>query len=172
MSLVIRPATHDDLDAVRRIYNQGISDRSTLDRGEKSETEIAAWFAAHDDRYIVLVAERDGRIAGWASLNRYSQRDAHRGVADLSIYIDRAFRRQGVGSALMVAIEDRAEHAAFDKIVLMTFPFNRQGRLFFGRRGFREVGIFKNQGRIDGQLVDTLAMEKLLSPLACDAEAG
>ena len=172
MSVVIRPAAHADLEDVRRIYNQGIADRCTLDRGQKSALDIAEWFAAHDDRYAVLVAERGDSIAGWAALNRYSLREAHWGVADLSIYVDRALRGQGVGSALMVAIEDRAVRAAFDKIVLMTFPFNREGRLLFARNGFQDVGIFKNQGRLDGRLVDTLAMEKLLSRIASDAEAG
>jgi L-amino acid N-acyltransferase YncA len=109
MSAVIRPATHADLADVRRIYNQGIEDRRTLEQAERSELDIAAWFAAHDDRYVVLVAERDGRIAGWA---------------------------------------------------------------LFDRSGYREVGIFESQGRLDGRLVDTLAMEKLISAVARDAETG
>ena len=172
MRFVIRPADRADLEDVRRIYNQGIADRSTLDREDKTASDIATWYAAHDDRYAVLVAERDALIAGWASLNRYSLRAAHRGVADLSIYVDRAHRGHGVGSALMQAIENRAVRGAFDKIVLMTFPFNRDGLMLFGRHGYREIGIFENQGRLDGRLVDTLAMEKLLSPFPGDADSG
>jgi L-amino acid N-acyltransferase YncA len=162
MQTLVRQAVLADLDAVRRIYNQGIADRHTLEAREKSASAIATWFGDHDDRYAVLVAEHDGTLVGWASLNRYSPREAHAGIADLSIYVGRSARRQGVGSALIVAIEDHARGAGFDKIVLMTFPFNQASRSLFGRNGFRVIGDYKNQGRLDGRLVDTLAMEKLL----------
>jgi L-amino acid N-acyltransferase YncA len=169
VQITVRPATLSDLDAVGRIYNQGIADRHTLDADEKSPAEMAAWFGNHDDRFVVLLAERDGATAGWASLNRYSQREAHAGIADLSIYVDRSARNQGIGWALMLAIEERARRAQFDKIVLMTFPFNDAGRSLFSRRGFREVGTYQNQGRLDGRLVDTIAMEKLLILPGLDA---
>lgn len=169
MQIAVRKAVLADLDAVRRIYNQGIADRHTLEPREKSASEIATWFGNHDDRYIVLVAERDGTTAGWASLNRYSPREAHAGIADLSIYVDRSARRQGVGAVLMAAIEKCARQASFDKIVLMTFPFNKAGLSLFGRSGFRAIGSYQNHGRLDGRLVDTVAMEKLLELSASDA---
>lgn len=172
MAVSLRPASFADLDEIRLIYNVGIEERRTLDATVKTVADLADWFAAHDDRYAVLVAGRDGAVAGWTSLNRYSPRAAHAGVADLSIYVDRSARRQGVGTALMVAIEERALRACFDKIVLMTFPFNRDGRALFARRGFREIGIYRNQGRLDGTLVDTLAMEKLLELPDSNADAG
>ena len=172
MQTNVRPALLADLDAVRHIYNQGIADGHTLDAIEKSPSEIAAWFGGHNERYAVLVAERDGALVGWASLNRYSPREAHAGIADLSIYVDRSARRQGVGAVLMAAIEKCARQASFDKIVLMTFPFNRPGRSLFDRSGFRVIGAYKNQGRLDGRLVDTVAMEKLLELSALDTGAG
>ena len=169
MQTFVRPAVLADLDAVRRIYNQGITDRQTLEAREKSAPEIAAWFGSHDDRHTVLIADRDGTTVGWASLNRYSPREAHAGIADLSIYVDRSARRQGVGTILIGAIEAFARRAGFDKIVLMTFPFNHAGRSLFGRSGFRLIGSYQNHGRLDGRLVDTVAMEKLLELSGRDA---
>jgi RimJ/RimL family protein N-acetyltransferase len=49
--------------------------------------------------------------------------------------------------------------------VLMTFPFNHASRSLFARNGYRVIGEFRNQGKLDGRLVDTLAMEKLIDPL-------
>jgi L-amino acid N-acyltransferase YncA len=163
--IIVRSASLADHEVLRRIYNDGIADRHTLEAREKSVPEIAAWFGNHDDRYAVLIAENDGVSVGWASLNRYSPREAHAGIADLSIYVDRSARRQGVGAALLAAIEDHARRAGFDKIVLMTFPFNQASRTLFEGHGFRTIGTYRNQGRLDGRLVDTLAMEKLLEPL-------
>lgn len=64
----------------------------------------------------------------------------------------------------MEALEAEAERNGFDKIVLFTFPFNEAGQRLYRKRGFREVGVFRAQGKLDGRLVDVMAMEKLLRP--------
>ena len=153
------------MEAIGRIYNQGIADRiATLDADPKDQDAMAAWWGQHGDRYAVLVAERhDGTIAGWASLNPYSHRCAYRGVADLSIYVERAARGTGVGSLLLGALQGVARERGFHKIVLFTFPFNADGQGLYRKHGFREVGVFREQGTLDGRFVDVMAMEKLLS---------
>jgi len=162
----VRPAQHDDLEAIRRIYNEGIEDRvATLDEDPKSEADIATWWAQHEAPYAVLVAERPGAgVLGWASLNRYSHRCAYRAVADLSIYVTRAARGTGVGAALLAAVEQTAHEHDFHKIVLFTLPFNAAGQRLYRRFGYREVGVFREQGRLDGRLVDVMAMEKIVRP--------
>ena len=162
----VRCATVDDLDAIRRIYKEGIEDRiATLDASPKSTEEIAAWWSEHGGRYAVLVAEdKSGRIAGWASLTPYSHRCAYSGVADLSVYVARAARHTGVGSVLLGALEKRANENVFHKLVLFTFPFNDAGRALYAKFGYREVGTFKEQGQLDDRFVDVIAMEKLLKP--------
>lgn len=160
---LIRDARAGDLETIRSIYNEGIADRiATLDEDPKTAEEIAAWFDAHGERYAVLVAERDGRVEGWASLNPYSHRCAYHGVADLSVYVARNARGRGVGSALLSALDARAKREDFHKIVLFALANNDAGRRLYDRCGYREVGIFRNQGRLDGRFVDVIAMEKLL----------
>jgi L-amino acid N-acyltransferase YncA len=36
------------------------------------------------------------------------------------------------------------------------------GQGLYRKSGYREVGVFRNQGRLDGTFVDVMAMEKLL----------
>lgn len=159
----IRRAATNDLDAIRRIYNEGIEDRiATLDADPKDAAEIEEWWARHAGRYAVLVALRDGEIAGWASLNPYSHRCAYDGVADLSIYVARSARGTGLGKALLRELHDVAKANDFYKIVLFTFPSNEAGQRLYRGLGYREVGVFKEQGRLDGRPVDVMAMEKLL----------
>ncbi|KAA6451279.1 MULTISPECIES: arsinothricin resistance N-acetyltransferase ArsN1 family A [Bacillus] len=159
----IRKAVHNDLPFILNIYNQGIEDRiATLDQDLKTMNEIEIWFQEHQGRYSVLVAESKGKIAGWASLNPYSHRCAYQGVADLSVYVDRSFRSKGVGSFLLQSLEKTAKENEFYKIVLYTFPFNELGQSLYKKMGYRKVGTFKNQGILDEQYVDVMAMEKLL----------
>ena len=165
-SLLVRDAQESDLVAIREIYNQGIEDRvATLDEKPKSDSEIQRWFAEHVDRFVVLTAQRGEDVVGWASLNAYSHRCADRNVADLSVYVERSARGAGVGSALLQAIEARAYRSGFRKIVLFALARNDAGQRLYRRLGFRDVGIFKEQGRLDGDFVDIIAMEKILKPL-------
>ncbi len=161
---VIRPAQEGDLPSILEIYNQGIQDRvATLEEDAKDMEYMKQWFESHANLYAVLVAEiLPGEIGGWASLNPYSHRCAYSGVADLSVYIRRELRGRGLGSLLLSNLEQVAKTNGFHKIVLMTFPFNLSGQGLYRKIDYRSVGIFDNQGKLDGRFIDVMAMEKLL----------
>jgi L-amino acid N-acyltransferase YncA len=151
-----------DLEAIRGIYNQGIEDRiATLETDTKSPDDIAAWWSEHDDRYAVVVAVEERAVVGWASLNRFSHRCAHSAIADLSVYVARSERGIGIGKILLSDIEQRA-CGSFHKIVLHALNDNVAGKRLYAAAGFREVGVFREHGQLDGRLVDVVAMEKLM----------
>jgi L-amino acid N-acyltransferase YncA len=163
LDLVIKEAKLEDLDAIRVIYNHGIEDRlATLEMETKDQSYMIDWFSKHQGRYKVLVAETEGMIVGWGSLNLYNNRCVYDGVADLSLYIARDYRGKGVGGRLLSSLEDAAKDNGFHKILLFTFPFNQLGQGLYRNKGYREVGVFKNQGILDGEFVEVMAMEKLL----------
>jgi len=165
-ALRVRSATAGDLDAIGRIYNEGIEDRiATLDVDPKTADDMTAWWSVHQERYAVLVAENPGGdVIGWASLNPYSNRCAYNGVVDLSVYVARDARGTGVGSLLLRALEKTAKAHDFHKIVLFTFTFNASGQGLYRKLGYREVGTFHEMGKLDGKFVDVMAMEKTLVP--------
>lgn len=160
---LIREALSKDISSILSIYNEGIEDRvATLETETKDLSYMQEWFNNHKGRFKVLVAEQEGNIIGWSSLNIYNNRCAYAGVADLSVYIAREYRGKGIGKLLLTAIEDCAKENDFHKIVLFTFPSNQLGQGLYHKKGYREVGIFKNQGILDGKYVDVMAMEKLI----------
>jgi L-amino acid N-acyltransferase YncA len=159
-----RVASINDLESILYIYNQGIQDRiATLEEDQKDIGYMTEWFNNHKARFAVIVIEQNDEIVGWASLNSYSNRSAYAGVADLSIYIKRDYRGRGVGSLLLKELECFAILNQFHKIVLFTFAFNSLGQGLYRKNGYREVGVFKNQGKLDGVFVDVMIMEKLLN---------
>jgi len=161
--LTVRDARADDSAAIATIYNQGIADRiATLETEERTPEERVAWLAARGPRHPVLVAERDRVVVGWGSLNPFNPRKAYEYVADFSVYVERAWRGKGVGSALLRALIARAEQLGYHKMVLSAFPWNALGMALYQKYGFRTVGIYKEQGLLDGQWVDTIIMEKIL----------
>ncbi|HEY7601921.1 MAG TPA: arsinothricin resistance N-acetyltransferase ArsN1 family A [Methylomirabilota bacterium] len=162
--LRIRPATVADAASICRIYNQGIQDRvATLETEERTPDERAEWLQARGPRHPVLVAEHEGAVAGWASLNVFNARRAYEHVADVSLYVERGSRGRGVGRQLLDALVLTARELGYHKLVLAAFPWNEAGMRAYRRAGFREVGIYKEQGRLDGRWVDTVVMEKILA---------
>jgi L-amino acid N-acyltransferase YncA len=108
------------------------------------------------------VVEVDGQVVGFGSLNVFNPRKAYDHVADFSLYVERSWRGKGVGGRLLQALIERARAIGFHKLVLSAFPFNRGGMALYEKHGFRTVGIYKEQGLLDGRWVDTIIMEKLL----------
>ncbi len=163
LRLTVRDATAADATAICRIYNQGIVDRlATLETEERTPDERRAWLAARGPRHPVLVAEADGTLVGWGSLNAFNPRRAYDHVADFSLYVDREWRGCGVGRRLLEVLTARARTLGYHKLVLSAFPWNEPGMRAYRRAGFREVGIYREQGLLDGKWVDTVVMEKLL----------
>jgi len=159
----VRAATAADADAICRIYNQGIEDRvATLATEQRTPAERAAWLAAKGPRHPVIVAEDDGHIIGWGSLNQFNPRDAYRHVVDFSIYVERAYRGRGAGKVMLTRLIELAREHGYHKMVLSAFPSNSGGMALYERMGFRTVGVYKEQGMLDGRWVDTIIMEKLL----------
>lgn len=159
----IRDAVPNDAVAIATIYNQGIVDRiATLETEERTPEERLQWLAARGPRHPVLVAEQDGTVVGWGSLNQFNPRKAYDFVADFSVYVQREWRGKGVGSALLHALTARAKQLGYHKMVLSALPCNTAGTALYQKCGFRTVGIYKEQGLLDGKWVDTVIMEKIL----------
>lgn len=162
--MAIREATPGDAATIALIYNQGIEDRvATLETQQRTAEERAAWLAAHGPRHPVVVAtDADGAVVGWGSLNQFNPRPAYDHVVDFSLYVARDRRGKGIGDALLGALEGRARALGYHKMVLSAFPTNAPGMRLYERHGFRTVGIYHEQGRLDGRWIDTIVMERIL----------
>ncbi len=159
----VRAATPADAAAICEIYTQGIDDRlATLETERRTPEERRQWLASRGPRHPVIVAEGEGRVLAWGSLNPFNPREAYRHVADLSIYVERGHRGKGLGRVVIARLVELGREHGYHKIVLSAFPFNAAGMGLYERMGFRTVGIYKEQGLLDGGWVDTIVMEKLL----------
>lgn len=159
----VRPAVEADAAAICEIYNQGIEDRlATLETERRTPEERRQWLKSRGPRHPVIVAEHGGRVLAWGSLNPFNPREAYRHVADFSIYVERGQRGRGVGRVVLRHLIELARELAYHKMVLSAFAFNAAGMALYERLGFRTVGVYREQGMLDGRWVDTIVMEKLL----------
>ncbi len=151
-----RPAAAGDAEAICRIYNQGIEDRvATLETEPRTPEERRQW--------LVAEAGHAPTVVGWGSLNAFNAREAYRFVADFSIYVERGARGTGVGQVVLGRLIELAREHGYHKLVLSAFPTNASGMGLYTKLGFRTVGVYREQGMLDGRWVDTIVMEKLLA---------
>jgi L-amino acid N-acyltransferase YncA len=167
VTVTIRAATEADAEAICVIHNQGIVDRTaTLDTALRTPAERRQWLNDREARHPVIVAEAGGVVVGWGSLNRFNPRDAYDHVADFSVYIERGHRGRGVGTRILAHLVELARTLGYHKMVLAGLASNEAGVTLYNRAGFSRVGIYREQGQLDGRWVDVLIMEKILQGAA------
>ena len=161
--LHVRPAEERDAGDIARIYLQAIQDQmATFENFLGTPAERQRWVAEHVGKFPLLVAEWSGRIVGWTSLSLYRPRPSIEGIAELLIYIDRDFRRHGVGRELMRAVQSAARAAGHFKLVGRFVAHNDAGRTLCRMTGWREVGVHQKHTILDGRWHDVVVVEFLI----------
>ena len=164
--MTTRAATRADAPAIAAIYNEGIADRTaTFETRPRTALEVEAWI---DGVHPVVVVERDGDVAGFASTSTYRPRDCYAGVAEFAVYVARDRRHRGVGREAMDALVVAAEQAGFWKLLSRVFVDNVASRSLLGAVGFRDVGTYRRHARLDGVWRDVVIVERLLGAAAAE----
>jgi len=104
MSNNIRIAKESDLQAIVEIYNQAV--KSKFETADIEEIELKnkhEWFYNHNpDSYPILVYEKNKTVVGWISISPYREgRKALRFTVEISYYVHKEYKRQGIGSDLI-----------------------------------------------------------------------
>jgi phosphinothricin acetyltransferase len=141
---------------VAAIYEDGIrTGNATFETGVPS---WESWDAAHTE--IRVLAELDGKAAGWGALSATSDRCCYRGVAEDSVYVASWAQGRGVGRALLEEVIERSEAAGIWTLQAGIFPENAPSiRLHLGC-GFRLVGLRERLGEAGGLWRDVLLLER------------
>ena len=120
-------------------------------------------------KYPYLVAVNDDYIVGYVYAGTYSARDAYSWTVANSIYVDKDYRRKGVGAALYKELEARLKAqgvvnllagAAFcdpEDEYLSHDSYN-----FHNRMGYTKVAHMKAIGKKFDRWYDLLWMQKTL----------
>jgi L-amino acid N-acyltransferase YncA len=155
LELTIRNLGSDDWPEVAAIYRDGM-------RGGLAtfETEVPSWESWDASHPLRVVAERNGKIVGWAAAGPVSSRWAYRGVAESSVYVAREAQGGGVGRAVMEALIEQSKRDGIWTLQTSIFPENETSLGLHRALGFRVVGIRIGIGKRDGLWRDTVLLER------------
>jgi ribosomal protein S18 acetylase RimI-like enzyme len=113
---------------------------------------------------VLQVAERDGRIVGTAQLQLALKVNAAHRAEVAKVLVDPRFQRQGIGRAMMLALEERARAEGRSLLVLDTRAGDVSNDLYRAL-GYVEAGRIPAYARsATGQVDATVYYYKQLSP--------
>lgn len=152
---VVRPATLEDVEAIRGIYNHAVLNTvATLDDAPRGPGETAAWFEIHRDTHPVFAADLDGAIAGYGALSLFARRGGYRVSAEISVYVAPERQRVGVGTALCRALTAHAEESGLVSVTALISRPNIGARRLFEATGYEHQGALRRIGAKFGRIVD------------------
>jgi len=154
---MIEQMREEDWEGVRAVYAEGL-----LTGDATFETEEPTWerWDSSHHTFARLVARAGDRIKGWAALSPVSAREVYKGVAEVSVYVGREFRGEGVGKALLAALVEESEKHGVWTLQASIFPENAASVALHKACGFREVGRRERVAKLRGRWRDTLLFER------------
>ncbi|AOO84694.1 GNAT family N-acetyltransferase [Bosea vaviloviae] len=110
-----------------------------------------------------LVAELDGRVAGYCYATAYRPRAAYRHTIEDSVYVADALGGHGIGTALLAALIARCDAGPWRQMLANIGNSGNAGSIALHRRfGFEPAGTLRSVGFKLGQWVDTILMQRPL----------
>jgi len=164
---VVREASDADLAAIQEIYAHHV--RHGLGSFEETPPGLAELRgrrqAVRAAGLPYLAAALGERIAGFAYAAPYRQRTAYRHTVEDSVYVAPEFQGRGVGGALLARlVELCAERGLREMIAVIGDSGNRSSIRLHERHGFRRAGVLEKVGFKHGRWLDTVLMQRSLSP--------
>jgi phosphinothricin acetyltransferase len=107
-----------------------------------------------------LVAELDGRVAGYAYAASYRDRSGYRYTIEDSVYVADGMQGRGVGRALLAALLERCNAGPWRQMVAVIGDSENKGSIALHESlGFRMVGTLAAVGFKLGRWVDSVYMQ-------------
>ena len=150
--LQIRVATAADAGQILAIYAPYIEHTSYT---FETEVPTVEQFAARITRYLEywpwLVAEINGRIAGYAYASRYRERTGYQWCAECSIYMHDDYRKQGIGKKLYEELFRILEKQGYRNVYAVINTPNDTSVAFHESCGFTFFAMYEKVGWKLGQ---------------------
>nr|WP_051527104.1 GNAT family N-acetyltransferase [[Eubacterium] cellulosolvens] len=181
---IIREASIADAPRLLEIYDYYVRNTAiTFEYDTPSLEEFVARMENVKRRYPYLVIEENGQIEGYAYAGVFKDRAAYDWSCEMTIYMDHAERKRGMGRMLYEALEEKLkEIGILNLYACIGYPIEEDEYLtknsaeFHAHLGYTKVGEFHKCGYKYGRWYDMIWMEKIVgeyrTPKEDDSTSG
>jgi len=159
----IRPAERGDLARMTEIYNYYVLNTPvTFDVEVYTVERREAWFAQFGTagRHRLVVAEENGIVMGYAGTTRFRPKAAYETTVETTIYCAPEAVGKGIGRRLYAELFEVLKGEDIHRFVAGYALPNAASEALHRRFGFKEVGVFSENGRKFGQYWDVCWAER------------
>jgi L-amino acid N-acyltransferase len=161
---MIRAATGADVSALVALMNHWIAHTTvTFNPVPKTQADIAAMITDKAlQGQVLLVADIEGRVAGYATYGQFRAGAGYARAMEHSILLAPDCRAKGLGRALLTAIEDHARRGGAHSLMAGISGENADGVAFHAAMGYAHVALVPQVGWKFGRWLDLVLMQKFL----------
>ncbi|HVE88173.1 MAG TPA: GNAT family N-acetyltransferase [Burkholderiaceae bacterium] len=161
----VHAAVDDDLPAIQAIYAHHVT--TGLGTFETEPPDVAEMRSRHarivQAGFPYLIAETDGRIAGYAYASAFRPRAAYRSTVEDSVYVAHDAIGLGIGQALLNGVIDRCTALGLRQMLAIIGDSQNAASIGAHRAcGFSYVGVMTSVGRKFDRWVDVVIMQRAL----------
>ena len=166
----IREANLKDAEAMLAIYAPYVEQTAvTFEYDVPTLDDFRQRMVSIQSRYPWIVAEEDGRIAGYAYASAFKERAAYQWAVETSIYVGKGLRRQGIGYLLHDGLEQLLKRQGIlnmNACISYIEPEDEYLTLdsvrFHEQLGYALAAHFHQCGKKFGRWYDMIWMEKMI----------
>ena len=159
----IRLADRGDAEAINAIQNYYVvHSTATFLTDPLTLEQRLAWLENRSQAHPVVVAQADGLVVGWGSLEVFRGRPAYRHTAEFSIYVHHERHRRGIGRAILADLVARARALGLHTLVGGCCSETAAAIALLEAAGFSRVAHFREVGRKFDRWLDVVFLQRLL----------
>jgi putative acetyltransferase len=165
----LREATLDDAAGILALLREAVCEPASgvplaLNELPQTEDEQRQRLAERlaEPRARMVIAQAEVGLVGQASLRPYSPRRALGHVGVIGIGVRAAWRRKGVGRAMLAELVAGAPHAGYTRLELNVYARNTGAIALYEQLGFVREGVRRGMVRDGDECVDDVVMGRLL----------
>ncbi len=164
-AVTVRPVRDADISPIAAIYAHAVLHGfASFEIEPPDAAEMTKRMrAVIDAGFPYLVAEKDGRVLGYAYAGLYRTRPAYRNSVENSVYVSPDAHRLGVGKALLAELIEIVTAMGFRQMIAVIGDSGNAGSIGLHRAlGFTYCGVIHSVGYKHGRWLDSVIMQRAL----------
>ena len=163
--MLIRSATHADLEAITAIYNEVISNSDAIYRESSVPvSERIEWFETKvNGGYPVLVATESDQVVGYGVYGNFRFGEGYNHTVEHSVHVRSDMRGQGIGKAILAELISIAITENRHVMVAAIDSKNLGSISLHAQFGFVESARMAEVAKKNGVALTLVLMQKILN---------